>query len=440
MFAHLSRRYPEDDLLKMRKALVAALAATALALGPVVPATAQQAAPAQGSGLAEGVAAIVNDEVISTFDVRQRARFILATSGLGNSAEAQERARQQALDDLINERLQLQEARQWKVRVGDADVDRAVANLARQNGGSAQQLEGELARIGVNPGTFREQLRAELAWQRLVGGRYGSRVRVSPERVTDTLNRIAQSAQRTQYLVSEIVLDVESPDQNDVVYQGAQRLLAEMQRGAPFAAVAQQFSSAPSSVAGGDLGWMGAGEMRPEMEAVVASLQPGQVSTPIPAPGGYLIVLLRDRREGKPPADRLRLREVVLSADEATRARASETLERARRQIAGCDGLDATMQKAAPGARIIDLGEVRDIDLSDLYRNALAGVAAGRASAPFATQDGANMLVVCSRVAETGDATPTRAQIEDRLYEQELGMLARRYLRDLRRDSAIITR
>jgi peptidyl-prolyl cis-trans isomerase SurA len=213
-----------------------------------------------------------------------------------------------------------------------------------------------------------------------------------------------------------------------------------MQRGAPFAAVAQQFSSAPSSVAGGDLGWMSAGEMRPEMEAVVASLQPGQVSTPIPAPGGYLIVLLRDRREGKPPADRLRLREVVLAADDSARARASEALERARRQISGCDGLDATVQKVAPGARIIDLGEVRDIDLSDLYRNALSGVAAGRASAPFATQDGANMLVVCTRVAETGDAAPTRAQIEDRLYEQELGMLARRYLRDLRRDSAIITR
>lgn len=422
----------------MRTALIAAAAALA-SLTSGAPAHAQQAAAAR-PGFAEGVAAIVNDEVISTFDVRQRTRFILATSGLGNSAEAEERARQQALDDLINERLQLQEARQWKVRVGDADVDRAVANLARQNGGSAQQLEGELARIGVSPTTFREQLRAELAWQRLVGGRYGSRVRVSPERVTDTLNRIAQSAQRTQYLVSEIVLDVESPDQNDVIYQGAQRLLSEMQRGAPFAAVAQQFSAAPSSVAGGDLGWMSAGEMRPEMEAVVASLQPGQVSTPIPAPGGYLIVLLRDRREGRPPADRLRLREVVLAADEAQRARAAETLERARRQITGCDGLDDTLAKAAPGVRIIDLGEVRDVDLSDLYRNALSGVAAGRASAPFATPDGANLLVVCSRVAEASDAAPTRAQIEDRLYEQELGMLSRRYLRDLRRDSAIITR
>jgi peptidyl-prolyl cis-trans isomerase SurA len=122
------------------KTLAAAAILVAAASGPAK----AQDAPAD-PGLQEGVAAIVNDEVISTFDVRQRALFILATSNIPITQENFSRVAEQALRSLIEERLQIQEAREFRITIGDDDVDRTVEGLARQNGATRAQLEAELA-------------------------------------------------------------------------------------------------------------------------------------------------------------------------------------------------------------------------------------------------------------------------------------------------------
>ena len=423
------------ESMKRLKTLAAAVALLAAASGP---ATAQDA-PAD-PGLQEGVAAIVNDEVISTFDVRQRALFILATSNIPITQENFSRVAEQALRALIEERLQIQEAREFRITIGDDDVDRTVEGLARQNGATRAQLEAELAGSGVSIATFREQLRAELAWQRLVGGRYGSRIRVSEDRVRDTIARIAASAARPRFLISEIFLEVESPDQQDVVYQGAIRLIDQMRAGAPFPAVARQFSAAASAAAGGDLGWVSSGELRPELEQVAASLAPGQLSTPIPVPGGFQILWVREKAEGQTATTRVTLREIIAPTgqnDEASAA-AELALSRGGAALRSCDA--AAGLAGSVNGRVIDLGQTIEADLSDTYRAQIAAVAPGRASAPFRTREGVHVLVVCARETEAPQGLPSRDEIEDRLYQQELAMLSRRYLRDLRRDSAVITR
>jgi peptidyl-prolyl cis-trans isomerase SurA len=150
---------------------------------------APQVVLAQQRPLTEGVAAIVNDEPITRLDVRQRTQFLLATSGANQiTEELVQRASAAALNALIDERLQIQEASQkFKVNMSDGEVDRILTNQARQNGATLQAFFADLREIGVSAQSYRDKTRAEVMWQRLVSGRFGSRVRVNRDQVRSTV-------------------------------------------------------------------------------------------------------------------------------------------------------------------------------------------------------------------------------------------------------------
>lgn len=405
--------------------LVTAAAALAATLG---------AAPVAVAQNAEGVAAIVNDRVISTFDVRQRATLLLVSAGVEPTPELQQRARAQALRDLVDEHLQIQEAAKFEITVTSEQVDRRLADIARQNETTVPELATQLAAAGVSITTLRSQIEADIAWQRLISGMYGQRVRISEVEIRETQQRIAANATRPQYLISEIFLPAESEAEFNEMQQGAMRLLEQMQRGAPFPLVARQFSQSPSAAAGGDIGWIASTELQPELQPVAERLQQGQVSLPVRTSTGVYIIAMRDRRAGAPEGATtiLRLRQITAPAGRANQ------LARAARRINGCGDLEDDAS-SVQGAQLIDLGQVSMADLSPAVRDRLNGVATGRASEVASTDTLADVIVICAREAG-GGGVPDRQEIEDRLREQELTMLAERYLRNLRREATIITR
>lgn len=409
----------------MNLKLFSAAAVLAAALGASSTAVAQNA---------EGVAAIVNDRVISTYDVRQRATLLLVSAGVQDTPEMQQRARAQALRDLIDERLQLQETATFEIAVTPETVNSRIREIAQQNQTTLEGLEASLGAQGVGLATLRSQIEAEIAWQRLIGGLYGSRVRVSEVEIRETQARIAANATRPQYQISEIFLPAETEQEFTEMEQGGMRLLEQMQRGAPFPLVARQFSQSPSAAAGGDIGWIAAPELAPELQPIAERLQPGQVSLPVRVRNGVYIIAMRDRRAGADAGTTVSVSLRQITAPAARQA----PLERAQRRIEGCGNLEADV-RSVQDASIVDLGQTQESDLSPAIRERINGVATGRASPVVVNGEQASTIVVCSR--QTGGAgVPDRQQIEERLREQELTLLAERYLRNLRREATIITR
>lgn len=395
------------------------------------------------NSLAEGVAAIVNDQPITSFDLRQRTRFLLITSGVTQpTQEMVQQASQQALNSLINEKLQIQEAAKFHVFMQDAEVDRILANQARQNGGTLAQFFNDLSSSGISIQSYRDKTRAEVLWQRIVSGRYGNRVKISPERVNEALSRILSTANRPQYQLSEIFIEVATQDEEAQALAGASTLVQQIRNGANFSRVAQQFSFAPSAAQGGDLGWVTQGELKPEVAQVIDQIQPGQVSEPIQVQGGIMIVGLRAKRAGQTPITTYSLKEinkaVPANADEATWRRAEAQVNAARSSLKkGCDGVGRAASRN--GSTSLDLGQVQSSDLNQAYVSSLNGVLQGQATRPFRDNNAVHVVVVCS-VDLTGQDIPTREQITDSMTDQELSLIARRYLRDLRREAAIVTR
>src|SRR3954465_11633650 len=157
---------------------VSAAALMALSTGA---ATAQQTTPLS---MKEGVSAVVNDEIISTYDLRQRTLLLIISSGSQPTAQALEQIQREALRGLIDEHLQMQEIhkveqkQKMSLTAADKEVEADIAALAQQNGLSTEQLIASLTSAGVNVNTLRDQFRAEISWRRYIGARYSQRVSI----------------------------------------------------------------------------------------------------------------------------------------------------------------------------------------------------------------------------------------------------------------------
>ncbi|MBL9097879.1 MAG: SurA N-terminal domain-containing protein, partial [Alphaproteobacteria bacterium] len=198
-------------------------------------------------------AAIVNDTIISTYDLDQRIKLVMVTSG-AQGADAIKRLRPQVLRQLVDETLQLQEAQKFNVKITQDDLDKNFKRIAQQNNIAVDSIYKMLDENGIARSTLQNQIKADIAWQRLVQQRMSPRVTVSDEEVDAAYLQLQASAKQTQYAVSEIFLGVDTPEAEEQVRQNIQSILGQLRGGANFSALARQFSQAPSASNGGDLG------------------------------------------------------------------------------------------------------------------------------------------------------------------------------------------
>ena len=193
--------------------------------------------------------------------------------------------------------MQIQESKKFEQTISNEAVNRGVEQIISRNGVSLEDFAQRLAQAGISISTLQDQVRSEIAWERIIGGLYGSRIRISDAQIDETLNQVSANANKPSYRIAEIYIEA-SPDIGgmDGAMQGAQAMIAQMNEGAPFQILAQQFSSSPSAAKGGDVGWVKEGELREELNAAIPQLEKGQVSAPITVPGGVYVIALMDKK------------------------------------------------------------------------------------------------------------------------------------------------
>jgi peptidyl-prolyl cis-trans isomerase SurA len=418
---------------------------------PVVaapPAPAQDAASAaRANPLSESVAAVVNDDIISSYDLMQRMRLLMVTSGLQPTQESLPQLEQEALRSLIDEHVQMQElkrvekAQKITIISTDKEVDEQIEDIAKGNNMTAAQLTQSLAAQGVGVDTWKAQIRADSSWQAWISGRYGTRLRIGDDQIKAFERRQAEAASKPQYQVSEVFIDAVRVGGMDTALNGAKQLVTQMQQGAPFPAVARQFSASPTAANGGDAGWVSPGEMPPEVDAALDQLRPGQLSAPIPVHDGVYIVYLREKRSGAKTA-LVDLKQVALALPkDATQQQvdaANKVLVDLKPKITSCETLEATAGKVE-GVVAGDLGEAEITDLAPAFQAAANSLKVGQVSDPIRTDAGLHLIAVCGK-RQSGAQAPTHDQIENRLRGQQLALISKRYLRDLRNSATIETR
>ncbi|MFN3931486.1 MAG: peptidylprolyl isomerase [Brevundimonas sp.] len=413
--------------------------AAAGALNPTAGQTAPVVAPAPPQfQLADGILVTVNDSIITGYDLRQRMLLLIAMTQVQPTPENIPAIQQEALNALIDERLQAQELTNYEgLVISPEQVEQEIASMAQEAGTTPQAYLSFLEAGGIRPQTIRDQLRTQIGWERLVGGRFQSRARVSKGAVDAALRQINEAATKKQYLVGEIYIEAARVGGQQAALNGANQLVQQMVQGAPFQAVAQQFSAAPSAARGGDAGWVIAGTINPALQAAMEQLEIGQLSRPIPVDGGVYIIYMRDKRDGA-AASLVQLKQVMVelpeTASETEVAAATQRLEALRPQLT-CDTMlqRATSEQGLLGA---DLGEADVQNLAPQFQQVARSAAVGSVSTPVRTPLGLHLIGVCGRRAGGAEA-PNAEAVENQLFRQNLATLARRYMRDLRADALI---
>lgn len=452
-----SRR--KKSVMKRILGLTAALLLAGMA-GGLAPASAQDS-----SG--QRAAAVVNDIVISTFDVDQRTRLVLSRGGGPQSAAAAQRIRGQILRTLIDELLQLQEAEKSEIVVSDREVDEALARISEQNGTTPAAIERSLAQGGIYMSTLKTQIKAEIAWSSLIEARLAPRINVTEEEIDEEMRRIEAGATKPQYLVSEIFIGIDGPGDEARVRGQMSQVIAALRGGTPFPAIAEQFSESASASRGGDLGWIQEGDIAPEVFATLQRMRPQSVSEPIRTVSGYSLVVLRDKMRpagsaaDAPPvppgppsgvsAGSVKLKRLIFGVpanmSKAQQEQIVGAVMNLRGSIRGCQNLDELMAQLQ-GVLVQDLPVIARRDLSPEFQRMLDGVGYSEVTMPFFTEEGPgqvvmNLLVLCGdRLKEEYIPTqvfqmPSREDVGNKMFRDELAVAARRYMRDLRRDASI---
>lgn len=408
--------------------------------------------PGQGQGQDQGtsqypemrIAAVVNDDVISVADVNSRIRMIMLSTSIPDTPEARQRVGSQVLRELIDEKLQIQEAKRHNITATDAEIKKAISSIEQQNNMRPGQLNEILKANGIDPSALTQQVTASIVWAKIVRQLAADTDPVPDSEVDATLKRLKQNENEPQSHVAEIFLAVDNPQQDSEVLALAQRLIEQMKQGARFSGIAQQFSQSATASVGGDIGWVHPDGMSPPLAKALDSMRPGELSPPIRTPGGYYILLVLDRRNGAtagPDDTVLHIVQVVFplpaQAGEGARRAAFAEAEAARTEAKSCgDMLRIGREKAS---QLSSEGDLRVSQISPAMRATVLGLGIGQPSQPILQRNGVGVIMVCKKTDPTPVAT-TRDEVYNMLMRERLDVLARRYMRDLRRSAYVDVR
>ena len=413
-------------------------------------AAARQPAPAppQGGTPPEmRIAAVVNDQVISVLDLVSRVRMVMVSSNLADTEETRNKLASQVLRTLIDEKLQLQEAKRESITATEEEVSNGLQQIEKQNNMKTGQLEQFLQSRGIDKSALVDQLTSAIVWAKLVRRKASQTTEVSDEEVDEALKRAKEHANEPQSRVAEIFLAVDNPAQDQEVRQLAERLTQQMRQGARFSAVAQQFSQSATAAVGGDMGWVRPDQLAPELGKAVAQQKPGELSPPIRTGGGYYLMLVIDRRTGTTGtgSDQDAVYNIVQvvfpappQAGEAVRRAAIKELQAIRTTAKDCPTLLKLGKEKAP--QLSSEGRLRAGEMTAEMRNLVNRLPTGEPSPTIVQKNGVGVIMVCSKTEATGGMEPSRDEISETILRQRLDTLARRYLRDLRRNAYVDVR
>ena len=386
--------------------------------------------------------AIVNDTVLTGTDVEQRLNLIIALNKLTLKPEERDQYRFMILRQLIDETLQIQEAKANEITVDAKEIDSSFGAVARRLQKTPEQMRAFLRQSGASERTMRKQIEGEIAWNRVLRRKVD--INVSDQEAQDYIDRLKAIQGSEEYHVYEIYMNA-TDDRKQEVYTGMQRIIQQMKEGAPFDYLAKTYSESSTKGQGGDLGWvrLAPGLLPDEMAKAVEEMSPGQVAGPIPLSTGFSIVYLADKRKvgmADPRGAKLSLRQITITFPKGTTeaqatARAGQFAS-ATQAIKGCG--DAANVAAAQNAEMVEKDGIVIGDLPAALQQIILPLQVGQVTQPFGTiEDGVRVLVVCGRDDPPVANLPSSDEVKSKLEDERVNLRANRMLRDIRRDALI---
>ena len=398
------------------------------------------------------VVAIVDNDVIMQSQLDQRlAEVQRSMAKRGGDQPPREALAPQVLERLIVENLQLQLGERSGIRIGDEELNQAMATIAQRNNLSLEQFRAALARDGLSFDEAREQVRREMIISRVRQRRVAERIQVSEQEVQNFLaSDLGKLQLSEEFRLANILIPLSegaSAQEIQDAARQAQEVYEQLGRGADFARLAAARSAGENAFEGGEIGWRKAAQLPPPFDAMVGALSVGQVTEPVRTPAGFILVKLLDKRGGDSGVlrEEFHVRHILLKpseirSDEQTRVLAERLYERLQ---AGEDFAALAKSFSEDPGSALNGGDLNWVDPGALvaeFRTVMSETPLGKLSQPFRSPFGWHVLQVLDR--RTSDASgKAREQqalnlLRNRKYDEEL----QNWLRQIRSEAYVETR
>ena len=398
---------------------------------------------------ADYIVAVINQELVTARELQIRMERIRDDAQRSRQQlPAGTEFRRQVLDVLIDERVLVTSARDSGFKVDEAEVDRAVSNVASQNQLTMPQLRDRLRREGIDYRRFRDNLKDQILVERVREREVASRIRISDGEIDAAIDsRRSQSGVATELDLSQILIGVPDGAAEPVVAERRARadaVLARLRAGEDFATVARTVSEDANRERGGSLGLRPADRLPEVFVRAVAGLAPGAViAESLRTGAGFHILKLVERRE--PAAftvPQIRARHVLLRVSpELPEAAAIRRLNDLKREVESgrrtFEAIARENSEDASAAQGGDLGWASPGTFVPEFEEAIAELRPGGIADPVVTRFGVHLIQVIERRQTTLDARQIRDQTRAALRESKFDDAYIDWVKDLRRGAWI---
>jgi len=430
----------------MTRLLACLLVSAALLAAPL---HAQQPAPSAGLAPLDRIAAVVNEDVILQSELDRAIGNITAQYAKNpEKLPPRDVLERQVLERLIMVRLEVARAAETGIRVSDQEVDAALANIARQNNVSEDQLRAQLMQEGQTLAQFRDSLRDELTIQHLRQSFAQSRISVSDAEVDAAL---AAQAGNQQYHLANILVALPegaTPDQIATGQKKIEGVKELIDKGSmDFQAAAVRYSDGQNALEGGDLGWRSLDEIPTAFATAIRTLQPGQMFGPVRGASGFQLVKLVEMRDASQATPQMvtqyNARHILIRTGEGgmTDAQAKAKIDTLAARLAGGADFQAlareNSQDTNSGPKGGDLGWFTQETYGPEFGTQVAALQDGQVSAPFKSSAGWHIVQrIGSRQADVGSDN-RRAQLRESIGQRKLEDEWNRFLREIRGEAYV---
>jgi peptidyl-prolyl cis-trans isomerase SurA len=346
------------------------------------------------------VIAVVEDDVILKSELdRALSNIMTQYQGRGTQLPPRDILERQVLERLVMIRLQIARASGTGIRVSDAEVDQAIANMARQNNMDVNTLRASIARDGYGYDEFRNTMRDELTVQRLRQRFVQSRVQVTDTEVDLLLQ--GGGLKRGEVHLAHILVGVPDgakPEQLTAARDKADKVRKEIEGGLDFAAAAIRYSEGQQALEGGDLGWRRFDEVPSLFADVIATMKPGDVTQPMRGPSGFhMLKLVEQRENAKQVVSEYHARHIMVKTSEVVSSEeALNSIKNLEKRIRAGDDFEKLAKQfsedKATGTLGGDMGWFQIGAYGTRVEQVLPTLKDGELSSPFQTEGGWHIM------------------------------------------------
>ncbi len=396
------------------------------------------------------VVAVVDDDVVMASELNQRLQQIISTNDpakLPPEAELKE----QVLERLIIERLQLQMADRAGIKISNEELDQAMAQMRASRQLTDEQFAAKLAADGLSMNQLREQIRREMLINQVQQGRVNRRIRVTEQDIDNFLKSPeGQYWLSPDYHLSHLLVAVGETAPENVVADAkakAEALYNKLQQGADFKALAQKNSNGQNAAEGGELGWRKKAQLPSQFAEALSGLNAGDITKPFRSPAGFHILKVEEKRGGESTIiQQAKVRHILIKPseildDEAARQKLNDIRDRI---IAGeADFAEMAKEYSEDIGSMLaggDLGWSLPGKFVPVFEETINKTPIGEISKPFRSQFGWHILEVEERREKDMTETVIQNQAANLIRKQRFDSELQDWISEIRSQAYVETR